>query len=336
MAKQSAENARAQEARAHAAGRDPAGRRHPARATPASPEPSPPPARGSRRRRLADEGSGAALIAGLRRDAARGEADSDAMALRRLSAGRRSLLNPDGRSPPGCAPAPPSATRCAACSTDPPTPSLRAERTSLPPRPDQERPWPSTSASATSRRACSTSGDGARTHFPFPFPIFAEADLEIRIGGVLARGGFAVAGRRRESGGTSPRTRRPPAPPSRSAAAARERVTDFQDNGVLRAHTLNDELDRITAALQEQREEIGSAIRQDPAEVGGRLTLPAAQRPRQPLLGFDCGGDVGGLPARIRRADRALPRAVRGRWRTSSPSACPRASTSATRATARR
>ncbi|MGG5812466.1 hypothetical protein [Falsiroseomonas sp. CW058] len=43
-----------------------------------------------------DEGSGVALVSGLARDAAAAQADNDAVAAARLSAGRRSLLNPDG------------------------------------------------------------------------------------------------------------------------------------------------------------------------------------------------------------------------------------------------
>lgn len=43
-----------------------------------------------------DEGSAAALTTGLQRDAAASQADSDALFAARLSAGRRSLLNPDG------------------------------------------------------------------------------------------------------------------------------------------------------------------------------------------------------------------------------------------------
>jgi multidrug efflux pump subunit AcrA (membrane-fusion protein) len=43
-----------------------------------------------------DEGSAAALTAGLRRDAAAAQADSDAVFSARLAAGRRSLLNDDG------------------------------------------------------------------------------------------------------------------------------------------------------------------------------------------------------------------------------------------------
>jgi hypothetical protein len=96
MAKQSAENARAQEAARtqqsatlHAAdsrARDArlAGTIASARARLAAGGISP------------DEGSGAALVAGLHRDAAAAEADSEAMSTARLAAGRRSLLNPDG------------------------------------------------------------------------------------------------------------------------------------------------------------------------------------------------------------------------------------------------
>jgi hypothetical protein len=43
-----------------------------------------------------DEGSSAALTAGLKRDAAAAQADSDQAFAARLSAGRRSLLNDDG------------------------------------------------------------------------------------------------------------------------------------------------------------------------------------------------------------------------------------------------
>ena len=43
-----------------------------------------------------DEGSAAALTAGLRRDSAAAAADSEALSNARLASGRRSLLNPDG------------------------------------------------------------------------------------------------------------------------------------------------------------------------------------------------------------------------------------------------
>jgi hypothetical protein len=155
-------------------------------------------------------------------------------------------------------------------------------------------------------------GDGARTHFPFPFPIFADQDLEIRIGGVVLAGGYTVSGAGASAGG-SVTLATPPGAGTTVTLRRRlrvERVTDFQDNGVLRARTLNDELDRLTAALQEQREEVTSAIRQDPAEVGGRVTLPLRSVRANRLLGFDAGGDVVVFPRESAALTAPFPGAV--------------------------
>jgi hypothetical protein len=75
-----------------------------------------------------------------------------------------------------------------------------------------------------------------------------------------------------------------------------ERATDFQDNGLLRARTLNDELDRLVAVQQEQREEIGATLRQDPGEVGGHMVLPLRIARANRLLGFDSNGDASVFP----------------------------------------
>jgi hypothetical protein len=137
-------------------------------------------------------------------------------------------------------------------------------------------------------------GDGVRTAFPYPFPIFAAEDLEIRVDGVPLSGGYAIGGAGQSEGGTATLAA---APGSGIPVILRRRVkvernTDFQDNGVLRARTLNDELDRMVAVLQEHREEIEGALRQDPAEVGGRMTLPLRPARANRLLGFDASGDA--------------------------------------------
>jgi hypothetical protein len=141
-------------------------------------------------------------------------------------------------------------------------------------------------------------GDGARTDFDFPFPIFDADDLEIRVGAVALNGGFAVAGAGQSQGGTA--TLAAPPGVGETVTLRRrvrvERNTDFQDNGLLRARTLNDELDRLIAVLQEQRDEIGSAIRQDPSEIGGQLTLPLRPSRANRLLGFDSTGNAAVFP----------------------------------------
>ncbi|PWS38709.1 hydrolase [Falsiroseomonas bella] len=141
-------------------------------------------------------------------------------------------------------------------------------------------------------------GDGARTDFDFPFPIFATDDLEIRVGAVVLNGGYSVTGAGQSEGGTATLV----APPGVGETVTLrrrvrvERNTDFQDNGLLRARTLNDELDRLIAVLQEQRDEIGSALRQDPSEIGGQLTLPLRPARANRLLGFDSNGDAAIFP----------------------------------------
>jgi hypothetical protein len=141
-------------------------------------------------------------------------------------------------------------------------------------------------------------GDGARIDFAFPFPIFDEQDLEVRIGGVLLSGSYAVAGAGRSEGGIVTLAE-PPAAGATVTLRRRlnlSRTSDFQDNGLLRARTLNDELDRLVAAQQEQREEAEGTLRQDPAEVGGKLTLPLRMARANRLLGFDSNGDATVFP----------------------------------------
>ncbi|NKE46406.1 hydrolase [Roseomonas frigidaquae] len=141
-------------------------------------------------------------------------------------------------------------------------------------------------------------GDGSRVAFTYPFPIFQTSEMELRLDGVVISGGFSVTGAGSSEGG-SVILATPPASGSTVTLRRRirvERSTDFQDNGVLRARTLNDELDRIVATLQEQREDLSSTLRQDPAEVGGSFTLPLRAARANRMLGFDGIGNLVLLP----------------------------------------
>ena len=135
---------------------------------------------------------------------------------------------------------------------------------------------------------------GGQTVFVYPFPIFDIADLEVRVDGLLLGSGFAVAGAGSSEGGTVSFAV-PPAAGAQVLIRRRlrvDRTTDFQPNGVLRANTLNDELDRQTAALQEVSEDLTATIRLDPGEAGGRLVLPLKPARANRLLGFDSTGDI--------------------------------------------
>ena len=127
--------------------------------------------------------------------------------------------------------------------------------------------------------------DGTQAHFTYPFPIFAAADLEVRLDGLVLASRLQRHRRRRL--GRRQRGVRRARPPRR--AASRSAATwpspapaTSRTNGILRARTLNDELDYQVAALQEVKEELGNALRLDPSEVGGAATLPLPVGPRQP------------------------------------------------------
>ena len=140
--------------------------------------------------------------------------------------------------------------------------------------------------------------DGAQAAFTFPFPIFTPADLECWVDGIAQGFGFTVEGAGRSEGGTL-RFAAPPRAGARIALRRRQaiaRTTDFQPNGVLRANTLNDELDRQVAAIQEMRDTLSAAIRLHPSEPPAGIELPPRAARAEKLLGFDSTGAVAVLP----------------------------------------
>ena len=136
--------------------------------------------------------------------------------------------------------------------------------------------------------------DGAQTAFVYPFPIFEPEDIELHVDGLLITSGYAVSGAGGSDGGLVTFA----LPPARGAKVVlrrrlvMQRVTDYQPNGVLRANTLNDELDRQMAAIQELREDANGTLRQGPGEAGGQFVLPLRAARANRLLGFDSLGDV--------------------------------------------
>jgi len=136
--------------------------------------------------------------------------------------------------------------------------------------------------------------DGIQTVFPYPFPIFDAGDLEIRLDALVANGGFSIAGAGDSAGGTVTFAE----PPANGVRVTLRRVlpvsrsTDFQENGVLRANTLNDELDYQVAALQEAKEAISTTIRLAPDDLGALEPLPRRDERAGRVLGFDAVGEL--------------------------------------------
>ncbi|EHM03335.1 hypothetical protein HMPREF9946_00297 [Acetobacteraceae bacterium AT-5844] len=136
--------------------------------------------------------------------------------------------------------------------------------------------------------------DGTQTVFVYPFPIFKMADLEVRLDGMVLTSGFTIHGAGSSEGGSVAFAT---APAAGQVVALRRRLvisrtSDFQPNGVLRANTLNDDLDHQVAALQDFRDDLNSTLRANPGEVPTGLVLPERAGRANRVLGFDSLGNV--------------------------------------------
>lgn len=136
--------------------------------------------------------------------------------------------------------------------------------------------------------------DGVQAGFTYPFPVFDAGDIAVLRDGVPSNFGFTVEGAGSSAGGTI-RFAEAPASGTDLTILRRlsiARTTDFQSNGVLRAATLNDELDQQVASLQEVRDDASGAIRLDLSEPPSGMVLPLREARRDKLLGFDATGEV--------------------------------------------
>nr|BDD46343.1 hypothetical protein 3 [Rhodospirillaceae bacterium] len=120
--------------------------------------------------------------------------------------------------------------------------------------------------------------DGAQDAFTFPFPIFQDSDLDVFLDDAEQASGFSVSGAGTSDGGEVTFD----APPASGAVVtltrrlAFERLGDFQESGTLRAKVLNDELDYLTAALQQVNDDQGRALQLSLTETADvDVTLPA-------------------------------------------------------------
>jgi hypothetical protein len=135
---------------------------------------------------------------------------------------------------------------------------------------------------------------GDQAEFVYPFLVFHEGDVEVYLGDTLQESGFQVTGTGAEFGGTVRFDTSPPA--STIVTLCRrlpvQRVTDFQESGALRAKVLNDELDYLTAALQQVDVDAQRSVRLHPADADARLTLPKKADRAGQTIAFDSNGDL--------------------------------------------
>lgn len=119
--------------------------------------------------------------------------------------------------------------------------------------------------------------DGVQSAFTFPFAIFADTDLEVWLGDSLQSSGYSVSGAGISTGGTA-LFAVAPAAGVRVTLRRRlpiRRTTDYQADGLIRAKTLNDEMDYQVAALQQVAEVTERAVKRSTTSSNlADLTLP--------------------------------------------------------------
>lgn len=144
--------------------------------------------------------------------------------------------------------------------------------------------------------------DGVQDTFTFPFPVFAGSDVHVFIEDVRQETGYSVTGAGESAGGEVTFA----VPPQAGAVVTLTRrlsiarLSDFQESGELRARVLNDELDYLTAALQQVAEGLDRAPHLALTEtVDADMTLPSPVPDRVVMWNGTGNGLVNGPQADV-------------------------------------
>lgn len=135
-------------------------------------------------------------------------------------------------------------------------------------------------------------GDGAQRKFFFPFAIFRPEHVEVFVDGQRYAGGMTVQGAGESAGGSVILDEAPGEGVlvTLRRRIAVERTTDFQPAGAFSARLINDELDYLTAALQQVAADAETSLRLAATEPVVDMTLPAAPARADRILAFDGDG----------------------------------------------
>jgi len=138
------------------------------------------------------------------------------------------------------------------------------------------------------------SGDGVQTAFPYPFPVFADADIQAYVDGIpkILTSDYTVTGAGVSAGGSVTFV----IPPAVGTVVTLRRnkliarTSDFQESGEFRAKVINDELDILTALLQQVDERSARALHLSPTDAANQTELPDKAVRAGRYLGFDAAG----------------------------------------------
>lgn len=135
--------------------------------------------------------------------------------------------------------------------------------------------------------------NGVQTSFQYPFPIFASEDLAVYFDGARQYAGFSVSNAGQTQGGMITFDN---APSSGIVLTLErllplERITDFIEGGDFSAQSINNELDYLTASVQQVERIINGALRYSDYETPSIVTMPDRNVRANKALGFDGNGD---------------------------------------------
>ncbi len=135
--------------------------------------------------------------------------------------------------------------------------------------------------------------NGSQTAFTYPFPVFTESDLKVFLNGALQSSGYMVAGAGTTAGGTVTFATAPAngVTVTLERRLDLERLTDFLEGGDFSARAINNELDFLTAAIQQVNRDQTAMLRYAPTENPAAIELPPKAARAGKALGFDNDGD---------------------------------------------
>lgn len=135
--------------------------------------------------------------------------------------------------------------------------------------------------------------NGTDTAFAYSFPIFSDTDLRVSLNGAEQQSGYTVYGAGDSNGGSVIFNIAPTI--GTTVTIKRdlpiERVSDFLQGGTFTAKAINDELDYLTATLQQVQDNQAGILRYADDETPVQTILPAKAFRRNRALGFDRDGN---------------------------------------------
>jgi len=135
--------------------------------------------------------------------------------------------------------------------------------------------------------------NGTQTDFAYIFPIFASEDLKIYFDGAPQFSGFDITDVGETAGGYVTFDE----PPQSGTVVTLERrlplerVTDFLEGGDFSAQAINNELDYLTASIQQINRDLSPMLRYSDHETEGHNELPPRDQRAGKGLGFDGDGN---------------------------------------------